>query len=73
MKNNNESHFESCEYKKIVKFLKGFSLEITPFVADKIENLSQFIKPSQQYLLLFFLVQIIKILLIQQKNKTRRT
>ena len=46
MKNNNKSQFGSFECKKIVKFLKGFSLEITPFVADKIENLSQFIKPS---------------------------
>ena len=53
MKNNNKSHFESCEYKKIVKILKGFSLEITPFVADKIENLSQFIKPSTTIFITF--------------------
>ncbi len=53
MKNNNEPQFGSCEYKKIVKFLKGFSLEITPFVANKIENLSQFIKPSTTIFITF--------------------
>ena len=53
MKNNNVSPFGVCEYKKIVKILKGFSLEITPFVANKIENLSQFIKPSTTIFITF--------------------
>ncbi len=53
MKNNKASQFMREEHDKIVKILKGFSLEITPFVANKIENLSQFIKPSTTIFITF--------------------
>ena len=53
MKNKIVSQLETNEYNKIAKFLKGFSLEITPFVANKIENLSQFIKPSTTIFITF--------------------
>ena len=53
MKKNDEFQVGTYEYKKIVQFLKGFSLEITPFVANKIENLSQFIKPSTTVFITF--------------------
>mgnify|MGYP001247891287 CR=1 FL=1 len=53
MKKNNESPVGTYEYKKLVQFLKGFSLEITPFVANKIGNLSQFIKPSTTVFITF--------------------
>ena len=53
MKKNNEFQLNTCENKKIVKLLKGFSLEITPFVANKIENLTQFIKPSTTIFITF--------------------
>ena len=74
MKNNNVSPFRACEYKKIVKILKGFSLEITPFVANKIENLSQFIKPSTTVFITFLPGSDYRDTInTAKKNKTRRT
>ena len=55
---------------KIVKFLKGFSLEITPFVADKIDNLSQFIKPSTTIFITFLPGSDYKDTINTAKNKT---
>ena len=47
--------FKSCldDHKKIVKFLGDFSLETTPFVAEKIENFSEFIRPSTTIFITF--------------------
>ena len=47
--------FKSCldDHQKIVKFLGDFSLETTPFVAEKIDNFSDFIRPSTTIFITF--------------------
>ncbi len=43
---NIKNEFKSClsDHQKIINFLGGFSLETTPFVAEKIENFSHFVR-----------------------------
>ena len=47
--------FKSCinDQQKIVRFLGDFSLETTPFVAEKIGNFSDFIRPSTTIFITF--------------------
>ena len=47
--------FKSCtnDHQKIVKLLGDFSLETTPFVAEKIGNFSDFIRPSTTIFITF--------------------
>ena len=53
MKNNKSIQPGINDYNKIVKFLKDFSLETTPFVANKIENFSHFVRPSTTIFITF--------------------
>ena len=53
MKNNKSFQPTINDYSKILKLLKGFSLETTPFVANKIENFSHFVRPSTTIFITF--------------------
>ena len=53
MKNNKLFQPGINDHNKIVKFLKDFSLETTPFVANKIENFSHFVRPSTTIFITF--------------------
>ena len=53
MTSNNTYQSFAKDHKKIINFFKGFSLETTPFVADKIENFAQFVRPSTTIFITF--------------------
>ena len=70
MKNNNEPQFESCEHKKIVKFLKGFCLETTPFVSNIAGTYGAYLKNFDKSSLKKIEVKPLKIIDNKTKNKS---